>query len=401
MIIKPISRGFICTTAHPEGCARNVREQIEYVRRHPLAKGPARALVIGASTGYGLAARVAAAFGWGAKTLGVFFERPAEDKRTATAGWYNTAAFENEALARGLWARSLNGDAFSDELKAKAVEIIRREWGEVDAVVYSLASPRRAHPRTGELFTSLIKPIERPFRSKTVHFQSGQVSEILLEPAGEQDIRHTVAVMGGEDWRFWMETLDQAGVLAEGATTVAFSYIGPRATAAIYRQGTIGRAKDDLEATARLLDERLQKRGGRAFVSVNKALVTQASAAIPVVPLYIALLYRVMKDKNVHEGCIEQIHRLYRDHLFQKDPGADAMGRLRIDDLEMREDVQDEVARRWARVDTDSLPTLGDLEGYQKEFFKLFGFGVPGVDYATDTAADVPIPSLTAGTVSA
>jgi enoyl-[acyl-carrier protein] reductase/trans-2-enoyl-CoA reductase (NAD+) len=395
MIIKPKFRGFICTTAHPEGCAEQVRRQIEYVKSKPTVQGPKKALIIGASTGYGLASRIVAAFGSGADTIGVFFERPSSGNRTATAGWYNTAAFEKAAAEAGLKALSINGDAFSDEIKAQTIDLIKKEFGQVDLVVYSLAAPKRVHPKTGETFSSVIKPIGKPFTNKSVDFHTGEVSEVTVEPASEEEIRHTVQVMGGEDWNMWIEALREAGVLAEGAITVAYSYIGPEITHPVYREGTVGRAKDHLEATARELDARLQPIRARAFVSVNKALVTQSSSAIPVVPLYISLLYKVMKEKGLHEGCIEQMYRLFAERLYTGNPvPVDEQGRIRIDDWEMREDVQQEVLKRWHSVSGENLRELSDIDGFRREFFQLFGFETEGIDYEADVEPEVRIPSL-------
>ena len=395
MIIQPQSKGLICLTAHPAGCAANVREQIAHARARLRGDGPKNVLVIGASTGYGLASRVAAAFGYGAKTLGIFFERPAEGKRTATPGWYNTAAFEEEARIAGIPAFSLNGDAFSDDVKTRALALLKTRMGPVDLVVYSLASPRRTHPRTGELFTSVLKPILRTYTSKTMNVQTGQISDVTIDPAAQADINQTVAVMGGDDWALWIEALSRAELLAPGALTVAYSYAGPELTSAIYRKGTIGRAKDHLESTAHILEERLAPTRGRAVVSVNKALVTQASAAIPVMPLYISLLFKVMKAKGLHEGCIEQMVRLFADHLYAATPPpTDDIERIRIDDWEMRADVQADVARLWDRARTDNVERLADLAGYREDFFKLFGFGVAGVDYEADQDPAGPIPSL-------
>lgn len=392
MIIEPKIRGFICTTAHPEGCAQHVQEQIDYVKSQPKIAGPKKVLVIGASTGYGLASRIVATFGAGADTIGVFFERPGSEKRTASAGWYNTAAFEKAARAEGYIAKSINGDAFSHEIKAETIALIKEQFGQVDMVVYSLASPRRTHPETGETFSSVLKPIGATYTNKTVDTNSGEVTEVSIDPATEEEIRHTVAVMGGEDWEMWIQALDEAGVLAAGATTVAYSYIGPEITHAVYREGTIGRAKDHLEATAHRLHERLSANGGRAYVSVNKALVTQSSAAIPVVPLYISLLFKVMKEKGVHEGCIEQLYRLFAERLYvDGDVTVDEDGRIRLDDLEMRDDVQAEVDALWDKVNTDNLHELSDFAGYQAEFLKLFGFGLDGVDYSAETNPDVPL----------
>jgi enoyl-[acyl-carrier protein] reductase/trans-2-enoyl-CoA reductase (NAD+) len=395
MVIKPKIRGFICTTAHPEGCAAHVREQIEYVRsRGPLTDLPRKVLVIGASTGYGLASRIVPAFAGRAATIGLFFEKPGEEGRTGSAGWYNSVAFERAAHAEGLYAKSLNGDAFSDELKEQAIALIKADLGQVDCVIYSLASPRRRNPRTGVTHSSVLKPIGEPFTAKTVNTDKGVVSDITIEPANEQEQADTVAVMGGEDWHFWLEALQTAGVLAPNATTVAYSYIGPDLTRAIYRNGTIGAAKEDLEATAVRLDEELRARGGRAFVSINKALVTQASSAIPVVPLYISLLYRVMKEKGTHEGCIEQIQRLFAERLSNgAQPQPDAQHRIRIDDWEMEDDVQQAVARLWTEVTTENLSTLSDIDGYRAEFLKLFGFGQPGVDYEAEVDPVQPLPS--------
>ena len=395
MLIKPKIRGFICTTAHPAGCAAHVGEQIAYVQeKGALELMPKRVLVLGASTGYGLASRIVPAFAGGASTLGVFYEKPGEEGRTASAGWYNSASFEQAARAAGLYARSINGDAFSDAIKEQTIDAIRADLGQVDAVIYSLASPRRTHPRTGVTHKSVLKPIGAPFTNKTVDTDRGTVAEITIEPATEAEIADTVAVMGGEDWEMWIDALAAAGVLAAGATTVAYSYIGPELTMAIYRNGTIGRAKEDLEATARRLHLRLGARGGRAFVSVNKALVTQASSAIPVVPLYISLLYKVMKAHGNHEGCIEQIQRLFAARLYHgATPQPDDAGRIRVDDWEMQPEIQTEVAALWDHVTTENLGTLSDIAGYRAEFLKLFGFGLPGVDYEAESETLVPMPS--------
>lgn len=352
-------------------------------------------LVIGASTGYGLASRIVASFAAGADTIGVYFDKAAEGSRTASAGWYNSAAFEQAAAEAGRKSYSIVGDAFSDDIKAKTIELIRAELGKIDLVVYSVASPRRTHPKTGETFTSVIKPIGDTYTNKTVNFHTGDVSFATIEPATEDEIRQTIAVMGGEDWQLWIDALQEAGVLAEGATTVAYSYIGPEITHAVYREGTIGRAKDDLEATAVRLNGQLGASGGRAFVSVNKALVTQSSSAIPVVPLYISALYKVMKEQGSHEGCIEQMYRLFAERLYGAAPAAvDEKGRIRVDDWEMRENIQAEVARLWAELTTENVYELSDLEGYRREFFQLFGFETDGVDYEADVNPDVAIPNL-------
>jgi enoyl-[acyl-carrier protein] reductase / trans-2-enoyl-CoA reductase (NAD+) len=387
MIIKPIIRGFICVTAHPTGCAQHVSEQIVYTRESGglIGGAPKRVLVVGSSTGYGLASRIAAAFGGEAATIGVFFERPGEEDRSGTAGWYNNVAFEKEAKAAGLYARSINGDAFSDEIKRQVVDLIKADLGQIDCLIYSLASPRRTHPKTGAVHNSTLKSVGGPFTAKTVNTDKGAVTDITIEPATDEDIANTVAVMGGEDWQMWVDALQAAGALAEGFTTVAYSYIGPQLTWAIYRNGTIGKAKEHLEATALSMQKQLAPLNGRAFVSVNKALVTQASSAIPVVPLYISLLYKVMKEKGLHEGCIEQIVRLFRTQLYDgSHPQPDAEGRLRIDDWEMRPDVQEAVAALWSQVTTENIEQISDIAGYRAEFLKLFGFGLPGVDYEAE-----------------
>ncbi len=394
MLIEPRFRGFICTTAHPTGCAESVRRQIETVRAAGRIPGPKRVLVLGASTGYGLASRITAAFGCGAATVGVSFERASDGNRTATAGWYQTAAFEQEARAVGLGAWSVNGDAFSDEIKRQTLDLIRDHLGKVDLVVYSLASPRRTHPRTGEVLNSVLKPIGPPYASKTVDFHTGVVTDVAIEPANDEEIRQTVAVMGGEDWGFWIDALLAEGLLAPAATTIAYSYIGPAVTHPVYREGTIGRAKDDLEATALSLSKHLERIGGHAYVSVNKALVTQASSAIPVVPLYVSLLYRIMKARGTHEGCIEQTVRLFSERLYGGSLGLDEKGRIRVDDLELDPAVQAEVAAVWPSVDTDTIESLTDIAGYRAEFFRLFGFGFDDVDYGADVDPEVDIPSL-------
>jgi len=393
MIVAPKIRGFICTTAHPDGCARHVAEQIAVVRgRGSIADGPKKVLVIGASTGYGLASRIAAAFGSGAATIGVFFEKPGEVGKCGTAGWYNSAAFEREARAAGLYARSFNGDAFSDAMKAEVVAAVREDLGQVDCIVYSLASPRRTHPKTGEVFKSVLKPIGDTYTNKNLNTSNGVVDEVTIPPAEGDEIAQTVAVMGGEDWEMWINALLAEGLVAPGAVTLAYSYIGPELTWPIYKNGTIGKAKEDLERVQRALDAKLAPLGGKAWVSVNKALVTQASSAIPVVPLYISLLYRVMKDAGTHEDCIEQMDRLFRERLH--DPRPDEAGRIRIDDWEMAPDIQREIAASWAAVDTANLAALGDFEGYQSGFLRLFGFGLDGVDYSADTDTATGVPSI-------
>ncbi|MEK6451771.1 MULTISPECIES: enoyl-ACP reductase FabV [Myroides] len=396
MIIQPRTRGFICLTSHPEGCAENVKKQIEYVKsKGQINNGPKKVLVIGASTGFGLASRISAAFGSNAATIGVFFEKPGTAGRPGTAGWYNTAAFETEATKAGLYAKSINGDAFSDEIKKQTIELIKQDLGQIDLIVYSLASPRRTHPKTGVAYASVLKPIGEPFTNKTVDFHTGVVTNISIDPVKEQsDIDNTIAVMGGEDWKFWIEDLKAAGVLADGVKTVAYSYIGPELTYPIYRNGTIGMAKNDLEATVSTINELLKDKNGVSYVSVNKALVTQSSSAIPVVPLYISLLYKVMKEKGIHEGCIEQMQRLFAERLYATDAQLDSEGRIRVDDLEMREDVQAEVAKLWAEVTTENIEAISDLAGYRRDFFNLFGFEFDGINYDQESDELTQVESI-------
>lgn len=397
MIVQPKIRGFICTTSHPDGCAKHVADQIAVVQsRGPIENGPKKVLVIGSSTGYGLSSRIAAAFGCGADTMGVFFEKPGDERRTGTAGWYNTAAFEKQATAAGLYARSFNGDAFSDDMKATVIEAIKADMGQVDCVIYSLASPRRTNPKDGETYKSVLKPIGESYTNKNLNTGTKVVDEITIEPASQEEIDHTVAVMGGEDWEMWMDALQEAGVLAEGVKTVAYSYIGPEVTWPIYTNGTIGAAKEDVEKSQRALDEKLAPLNGKAWVSVNKALVTQASSAIPVVPLYISMLYKVMKAKGKHEDTIEQMDRLFRDRLYgAANPQPDDKGRIRIDDWEMEADIQAEVDQAWKDVNTDKLHELADIEGYDSSFLRLFGFGLEGVDYTKECDPATGVPSIT------
>lgn len=399
MIIKPRTRGFICLTSHPEGAAQNIKNQIEYVKsKGKIENGPKKVLVIGASTGFGIASRISAAFGSDAATIGVFFEKPAAEGKPGTAGWYNSAAFEQQAQAAGLYAKSINGDAFSDEIKQQTIELIKKDLGQVDLVVYSLASPRRTHPKTGVAYASVLKPIGQSFSDKTVDFHTGVVSQVTINPIeNQEDITNTIAVMGGEDWKFWIEDLKAAGVLAPGVKTVAYSYIGPKLTEPIYRKGTIGMAKDDIEATVPVINNLLSDLNGTSYVSVNKALVTQSSSAIPVVPLYISLLYKVMKEKGIHEGTIEQMQRLFAEHLYN--PAGvplDSEGRIRIDDLEMREDVQNEVAKLWAETTTENLEEISDIQGYRNDFFNLFGFNFDTIDYDAETNEVVNVNSIQA-----
>ena len=388
-------RGFICLTAHPKGCEQNVKNQIEYVTSKGKIDGAKKVLVIGASTGFGLASRITSAFGSDAATIGVFFEKEPSEGKTASPGWYNSAAFEVEATKASLYAKSINGDAFSNEVKAQTIEMIKTDLGQVDLVIYSLASPVRQHPTTGVLHRSTLKPIGTTFTNKTVDFHTGNVTQVSIEPATQEDIDNTVVVMGGEDWAMWMDALKSAGVLAPGAKTIAYSYIGPEVTEAVYRKGTIGRAKDHLEATAFEITKQLSDLEGKAYVSVNKALVTQASSAIPVIPLYISLLYKIMKAEGIHEGCIEQIQRLYQQRLFTGNAvPTDEQGRIRIDDWEMRSDVQERIAKLWIESTTESLVELGDLAGYKQDFLNLFGFGFEGVDYLADANEMVQVPSI-------
>ncbi len=396
MIVQPKIRGFICTTAHPQGCAANVQEQIDFVKkRSPITGGPKKVLVIGASTGYGLASRITAAFGCQAATLGVFFERPSEGKRTATAGWYNSVAFHKAARAAGLYAKSINGDAFSDEIRQQTIDLIKKDLGQVDCVIYSLASPRRTHPKTGEVYKSVLRPKGQTYTNKSIDFEKNEVMDVTLPAASEEEIQHTIMVMGGEDWQMWIDSLKSAGVLANGAVTVAYSYIGPDVTTPVYRNGTIGAAKDHLEATAHTLDKVMKNSGGRAFVSVNKALVTQSSSAIPFIPLYFVILMKVMKKKNIHEDTIAQIYRLFSDRLYNGRPlvqvPVDDQGRVRVDDYEMRQDVQDEVAAVWKNISTVNVKDIADVKGYEEDFLKLFGFGFPGVNYDQEVEVDLSI----------
>ncbi|MEQ9450364.1 MAG: trans-2-enoyl-CoA reductase family protein [Pseudomonadales bacterium] len=387
MIVKPRIRGFICTTAHPTGCAASVQQQIDYVRAQgEISAGELKnVLVLGCSGGYGLACRVVSAFGCGANTLGVSYEKQPEAKRTASAGWYNNVAFDEAARAQGLYARSMDGDAFSDEMRSEVIEVIKSEMGKIDLVVYSLASPVRAHPRTGELHRSTIKPLGEALNIKSVHVDRGEVIEVNLEPATEQETADTVAVMGGEDWEFWIEALLEADVLAQGAKTVAFTYIGTELTWPIYWEGTLGQAKLDLDRASRANQERLKAVGGDARVAVLKAIVSQASSAIPVVPLYVALLFKVMKEQGIHEDIISHIHRLFATQIKAGEPlRLDEDGRIRMDDIELSDEVQAEVQRRWPLVNTENLDELGDLTGFREDFLKIFGFGFEGVDYEAD-----------------
>ncbi len=389
MIINPRIRQNICINAHPAGCVAQIKSQINYVMRRPKIPGPDRVLVIGSSNGYGLAARIVSAFASDAATIGLAFEKPGNAKRTATAGWYNSEAFKQEAGAAGLGAWNVNADAFSEETKARVTSIIKDELGQIDFLVYSIAAPRRMDPDTGEIYSSVIKPIGSSFTAKTVDFLTGIVSRVTAEPATEDQIAHTVKVMGGEDWMLWIDHLLADNLLSPRFQTIAFSYIGSDQTRPLYRDGTIGAAKKDLEQKARDINNMLEPIDGKALISVNKALITRASAVIPAVPLYIALLYRVMKAKKLHEGCIEQMHRLYQDFLFGKDViKLDADGLIRLDDWEMRPDVQNEVRKLWQEVDQDNIGELADIEGLREEFLRHHGFRMAGVDYTKDVAPD-------------
>jgi enoyl-[acyl-carrier protein] reductase / trans-2-enoyl-CoA reductase (NAD+) len=400
MVIKPKVRGFLCTTTHPEGCAANVRRQIEYTQTQgAISEGGLRVLVIGASTGYGLASRITAAFGCGASTLGIFFEKPGTEKKPGTAGWYNSAAFHQQAQEAGLYAKSINGDAFSDEIKQIAIDTIRKDLGQIDLVIYSLAAPRRVHPKTGVVYSSTLKPIGAPCVQKGVNTDKEQVQDFRLEPATEQETLDTVAVMGGEDWQMWIDALDQAGVLAPGAKTTAYTYIGDKLTWDIYWHGTIGAAKKDLDKRVIDIRQQLAAHHGDARVSVLKAVVTQASAAIPAMPIYLAILFKVMRARGTHEGCIEQIQHLFRYGLYAEAPSYDEAGRLRADALELDPQVQAEVADLWAQIESDNLATLSDFAGYKREFLQLFGFEVDGVDYDAEVDPVVEIANLVSADV--
>ncbi|MDR0445225.1 MAG: trans-2-enoyl-CoA reductase family protein [Puniceicoccales bacterium] len=391
MVIKPKIRGFVCVTSHPEGCREHVREQIAYVKKQGHISGmPKKFLIIGSSTGYGLSSRVVATVGGQADTIGVFFERPEEDDRPASAGFYNARTLDEYAQQAGLVSESINGDAFSDTCKQRTIELIREKFGKVDAVVYSLASPRRIDPKTGETYRSLLKPIGQPFRGKTVNTDKKEVHEITIEPANEQEIYETIKVMGGEDWKLWMDALKSADVLSDGIQAWAYSYVGPEITWPIYTHGTIGKAKEDLERVSQVITDHLSDLHGKAFIVVNKAVVTQASSAIPVVPLYMAILFKVMKQKVLHENCIQQMDRLFRERLCgEKQMLHDAKGRIRMDDWEMRLDVQDEVKRIWPEITTENLEELSDFAGYQRDFLRLFGFGFDSVNYDADISLSI------------
>lgn len=382
MIVKPKVRGFICTTAHPVGCEAEVRAQIDYVKSQPKFNGPKKVLVIGSSMGYGLASRIAAAYGGGAATLGVMFDRAGSGNKTGTSGWYNTKAFEKFAAADGLYAKTVNGDAYSDECKKEVIDIIKADLGKVDMVIYSLAAPRRTVGDT--VYSSVLKTTGAPYTNKTIDLRTNEVSEITIQPATEEEIEATVKVMGGEDWDAWIDALRAADAIEDGAVTAAYSYIGPAITHPMYFEGSIGRAKAHLFATAKKLTEKYADCGIKAYISVNKALVTQSSAAIPIVPLYISILYKVMKEHGTHEGCIEQMYRLFAQKLYNGEVPTDAEGRIRLDDLEMKPEIQQEVTKLWNGLTQDNLKECADLDGYWSDFYALFGFGIDGVDYDAD-----------------
>ena len=391
MVVQPKVKGFMCTTAHPEGCKAAVKGQIEYVKAQPKTKGPKKVLVIGASMGYGLASRIAFTYSCDADTIGIIFDKPGKEKRTASAGWYNTAAFEEFAMADGYFAKSINGDAYSQEIKDKAIAMIREEWGKADMVVYSIAAPRRTAP-DGKTYRSVLKTIGKEYSNQAIDLMTNEISEVTIPTANQEEIEATVKVMGGEDWKLWIKALKEAGVLADNAVTVAYSYIGPKLTHPIYYDGTIGQAKKDLYKAA---DELQEEVGGlKAYVSVNKAVVTQSSAAIPIVPLYMSLLFKVMKEKGVHEGCIEQMYRLVHDRLCLEEVVTDENRLIRLDDYEMKPEVQDAVAGLWEQVSKDNITQLGDIEEYWQEFYEIFGFRVDGVNYEADVNIQGGIPSL-------
>lgn len=397
MIIKPRVRGFMCITTHPTGCAANVQRQADYVKASGeinAGDAPKKVLVIGASTGYGLASRITAAFGSGAATLGIFFEKEGTDRKPASAGWYNSAAFHDLAEKEGLYAKSINGDAFSDEIKAKTIATIKEDLGQVDLVVYSLASPRRTDPKSGEVYTSTLKPIGNDITIRGINTDKKLVEEVSVPAATEEEIAGTVKVMGGEDWQLWMEALSDAGVLAEGAKTTAYTYLGAEPTWDIYWNGTIGAAKKDLDEKAKAISASLSSINGSARVSVLKAVVTQASSAIPVMPLYLSMLFKIMKAEGTHEGCIEQVDLIFRESLYGENPRIDEDGRLRADYKELAAHVQQQVSDLWKKVESDNIDELTDFKGYQTEFLQLFGFEMPDVDYEAEVDPIVPIANM-------
>lgn len=381
MIVEPKVKGFICTTAHPAGCKESVRRQIAYCKEKGMVEGPKKVLVIGSSTGYGLASRIAVTYGYGADTIGVAFERESNGRRTATAGWYNTKAFEEFAKEDGYYAKSFNGDGFSEEMKNQVIETIRKDFGKVDMVVYSMAAPRRTMP-DGTTVSSVLKTVGKELTNKTIDLRNNEIKDVTVPVANEEEIENTVKVMGGEDWEAWIQALVDADVLSDNAVTLAYSYIGPELTHAIYKEGSIGQAKKHLFETLKKLTKEFEAKGLKAYISVNKALVTQSSAAIPIVPLYISLLYKIMKKEGLHEGCIEQMNRLFIDKLPAKE--TDAEGYIRLDDWEMEDKVQNEITKLWDLVTTENIGELGDIEGYWEDFYHMFGFHYDNVDYSAD-----------------
>ena len=395
MVIKPKIRGFICTNAHPAGCEAHVNEQIAYVKSQTQAEAkPKNVLVIGSSTGYGLATRITAAFGNNAKTLGIFFEKPPTEKKTGSAGWYNTAAFQKVADAAGIWSKNINGDAFSHEIKAKAIAMIKEELGQIDLVVYSLASPRRTDPDTGEVYSSTLKPIGQSVTTKNLNTSKRTIDEISVEAANDEEIQGTIDVMGGADWELWINALNDAGVLSSGFKTVAYTYIGKELTWPIYGKATIGKAKEDLDRAATAINDITANLNGEAHVTSLNAVVTQASSAIPIMPLYISAMFKVMKADGTYEGCIEQIHNLFIENIYSKTPRLDEKNRYRQNYKELEESVQQRVTDIWNTVDTDSIDELTDYVSYNHEFLKLFGFAVDGVDYEADLSPLVEINHL-------
>lgn len=392
MVVQPKVKGFMCTTAHPEGCKESVRRQIEYVKSQPKAEGPKKVLVLGASMGYGLASRIALTYACGADSIGVIFDKPGKEKRTASAGWYNTAAFEQFAQNDGYYAKSINGDAYSQEIKEETIALIKKDFGQVDMVIYSLAAPRRKAP-DGVTYRSVLKTVDKEFTNQSIDLLTNELTTVTIPPATEEEINDTIKVMGGEDWMLWMEALQEADVLADGAKTVAYSYIGPELTYPIYYDGSIGQAKQDLYRTADKINEHIQ--GTEAYVAVNKAVVTQSSSAIPIVPLYISILFKVMKELNLHEGCIEQMYRLVHDRLcVEGGVPTDENHLIRMDDYEMKPEVQEEVKKIWEKISPENLTELTDIDGYWQEFYEIFGFRLEGVDYDADVNIQTSIPSI-------
>jgi enoyl-[acyl-carrier protein] reductase/trans-2-enoyl-CoA reductase (NAD+) len=395
MVIKPKIRGFICTNAHPVGCAAHVQEQINYVKQQgELKDAPKNVLVIGASTGYGLASRITAAFGGGAKTLGIFFEKEGTERKTGSAGWYNTAAFQDAADEVGLWSKNINGDAFSNEIKQKAIETIKADLGKVDCIIYSLASPRRTDPNTGEVYSSTLKPIGNAVTTKNLNTSKREIDEVTVEAASQDDIDNTIKVMGGEDWEMWIDALKEADVLADNFKTTAYTYIGKELTWPIYGHATIGKAKEDLDRATAAIKESTKDLNGQAYVSSLNAVVTQASSAIPIMPLYISALFKVMKADGTYEGTIEQIHALFSENLYGETPRFDEGGHLFQNYKELEDDVQARVQAVWDKVDTSSIDELTDYVGYHNEFLRLFGFGIDAVDYEQDVDAVKPIANM-------